>query len=109
MTDPVQEELDKERREALEHRDVLLSFKIILATEHGRRIVKYLFKSLQVNELPAKGLDGMELHDTLGYLRSGREVFKLVAEADADVAAKLLAEIEKENYAELLAMQNPKG
>lgn len=106
MTETVQEELDQEQKEALEHRDVLLALRAIIQTEHGRKLFKYLFKTLQVNELPAKGLDGDILHDTLGYLRSGREIFKIVAEADADVAAKLMAEIEKDNYAELLASQN---
>lgn len=103
MADPVQEELDRERKEALEHRDVLLALRAILPTENGRMVFKYLFKCLQVNELPAKGVDGFLLHDTLGFLRSGREVFKLAAEANTEVAAQLMAEIEKENYVELVA------
>lgn len=82
---------------------MLLALRAVLATDQGQKVFKYLFKTLQVNELPAKGLDGTQLHDTLGYLRSGREVFKIAAEADTFVTTRLMVEVEKENYAELLA------
>ncbi len=96
------------RKEALEHGNMLLALRAILATEHGRTFFKYLFKTFQVNELPAQGVDGMMLHDTLGYLRSGRAIFKIAAEANAIVAAELLAQNEKEAYDELMA-QNRNG
>lgn len=85
-------------REAIEHRDMLLDIRALLATSSGKNFFKYLFKHFQVGELPEMGLDGTMLADTLGFLRAGNSVFKLVAEADAEMAGKFLAENEKEKY-----------
>lgn len=91
------------RKEAIEHRDMLLELREILATKSGRNFFKYLFKTLNVIELPAKGLENGDLMETIGYLRAGRAIFKLASEANADVAASLLADVEKERYAQLVA------
>lgn len=92
---------DDERKEALEHRDAILDVRAILATSSGKRFLKYLFKHQEVAQLPDLGLEGSFLHDRLGSLRPGRLLFELVCEANAELAGTLLAEIEKERYAEL--------
>jgi hypothetical protein len=92
---------EEDARAAIEHRDALLNVRAVLATSSGREFFKYLFKMFQVTELPDRGLEGPELFDTLGYLRAGNSVFKLVAEADAASAGNLLAQNEKERYAQI--------
>lgn len=92
----------EELKEALEHRDVILAVRAILATASGMNYFKYLFKYFDVAQMPQRGLEGNELHDTLGFMRAGNSIFKLVAEANADSASSLLAMIEKERYAELV-------
>lgn len=91
----------EEVAEAIEHRDALLDIRAILATSSGRNFFKYLFKHLEVGELPQLGLEGSLLMDKLGFLRAGNSIFKLVAEADAQIAANILAMNEKERYAKL--------
>lgn len=94
---------EEEIRERIEHRDVLLDIRAILATSSGKRFFKYMFRQLEVGKLPPLGSEGNWLMDKLGYLRSGQAVFELVAEADAEVAGALLAENEKERYAQIYA------
>ena len=94
---------DEERREAIEHRDMLLNLRALLATASGQHFIKYLFKNFDVGEVPELGLEGSLLMDRIGFLRSGKAIFKIVAEANAEIAGNLLAEIEKERYAELLS------
>ncbi len=89
--------------EAIEHRDALLDIRAILASASGLRFLKYLFKTLDVTELPEIGLEGNLLHDRLGFLRAGNSIFKLVAEANAEIAGDLLAKNEKERYAKIYA------
>lgn len=96
---PTQEEIS----EAIEHRDVLLDVRAILATPSGKNFFKYLFKSLDVVELPEIGLEGNLLMERLGFLRAGNSIFKLVAEANAEMAATLLAQTEKDRYAKIYA------
>lgn len=93
----------EEVKEAIEHRDVLLAIRAVLATASGKVLFKYLIKSFDVNELPEIGLEGSILMDRLGFLRAGNSIFKLLAEADAGIAGNLLAEIEKERYAQIYA------
>lgn len=93
----------EEQREAIEHRDMLMALRAVLTTGHGRHFIKYLFKEFEVGELPQLGEEGIFLHDKLGFLRAGNAIFKVVAEANADVAGSLLAEIEKDRYAKLYA------
>lgn len=93
----------EEISEAIEHRDVLLDIRAILAISSGRNFFKYLFKHLEVTELPPLGLEGSLLMDKLGFLRAGNSIFKLVSEADAQAAASILAANEKERYAKLYA------
>jgi hypothetical protein len=81
----------------------LQDLKSVLASAAGRRLFKYLFKHLEVAELPMMGLEGLLLMDKMGFLRAGNAIFKLAAEADAQAAASILAEKEKELYAQRLA------
>lgn len=98
----------EEVSEAIEHRDVLLDIRAVLATAHGRRFFKYLVKYYSPIELPPMGLEGAILHEGLGQLRAYNELFNLVSEADHDAAAQLLAENIKERYARL-SQQNLNG
>ncbi len=97
---------EEERREALEHRDVLLAIREILASPSGQMFFKYLFKHLEVTGLPELGLEGNILADKLGFLRAGNSIYKLVAEADARSACLLLATIEEEEYAKIYNAAN---
>ena len=94
---------NEEIKEAIEHREVLLDVKAVLATNHGRNFIKYLFKHLGVGELPELGLTGDLLMDKLGFLRAGNSIFKLVSEADFEITGALLAKNEKEKYNEIYA------
>lgn len=91
----------EEIKEAIEHRNVLLDIRAILATNSGKNFIQYLFKHLGASELPELGLTGEILMDKLGFLRAGNSVFKLIAEADADIAGNLLSKNEKEKHAQL--------
>jgi hypothetical protein len=93
---------EEERTELLEHRDALLDIRAMLAQDNGPRFFKYLFKHLEVGQLPPLGMEGNLLSDKLGSLRAGRAIFEIVSEADAETAARLLAEIEKEKYAKMV-------
>lgn len=94
------ENLDNQAR--LEHRDVLLAIGAIIKTKEGQTLFKYLFKSLDVAKLPEPELDGKILHEYLGFLRAGNSIYKLACEADAEIAASILAKIERERYNDLI-------
>lgn len=91
----------EEFRERAEHRDAILDIRAMLNSESGRRFFKYLFKNFDVGSLPERGMDGEILHEYLGFLRAGNSIFKLASEANVEIAAQLLAKIEKERYADL--------
>lgn len=91
----------EEHKEAAEHRDAILCVRAVLATSEGKSFFKYLLKCFDVGEMPPQGLEGMFLHDLLGFRRAGTAIFKLASEADAAIAGALLAEVEKERHVEL--------
>lgn len=91
----------EEIKAALKHRDVILNIRAVLATKSGTEFFGYLFEVFGVTDLPSVGLEGQLLFEQLGFLRAGKEIFKLVAEADFELAARLLAKAEKEKYEEL--------
>ncbi len=91
----------EEVSEAIKHRDVILHIRAILATTSGREFCKYLFDSFEVGELPDIGLPNDFLRDRLGFLRAGASIFKLIAEANSELAGTMLAEVEKKRYAAL--------
>lgn len=97
---------DEEIREAIEHRDVLLDIRALLGTPSGKNFIKYLFKNLGASEMPEMGLTGEILMDKLGFLRAGNSIFKLVSEANATEAGKLLALIERDRHARLYNERN---
>lgn len=70
-------------------------------TTSGREFFKYLFNNFEVGELPDIGLPNDFLRDRMGFLRAGVSIFKLVAEANAEMAGTMLAEVEKKRYAAL--------
>lgn len=88
----------EEVAERLEHRDVLLDIQAILGSSAGQRFFKYLFKHLEVAELPQIGLEGPLLMDKLGSLRAGNAIFKLVSEANPTLASSILAQVIKDEY-----------
>jgi hypothetical protein len=89
---------DRERREALEHRDVLLAIGVILKSKEGLQLFKYLFKSLEVTCAPDPGMEGNLLHEYLGHLRAGNSIYKLVCEADSEIGGEILSKLERERY-----------
>jgi len=103
-TGKTEEQLQEEelsRREALEHRDVNLNLKAVLATEAGRHVFKYLFKTLALHEDPEPGLSELELREFLGIQKAGRSIFKLACETSPHIASELLASIERERYVQI--------
>lgn len=94
-----QEQLD--RGEALEHRDVLLAIGAIIKTKEGTQLFKYLFKSLEVTCVPEPHLEGKTLYEYMGHLRAGNSIYKLVCEADAEIASQILSKLERERYEQI--------
>lgn len=93
----------EEYRESIEHRDALLNVRAILSTKAGLEFFKYLFQNYDVGTLPEQGLEGSLLHERMGMLRAGNAIFELLCEANADIAASLLAQVRKDQYARLQA------
>ncbi len=99
--DNLTEEENEARIEAIEHSDVLLAIRAVLKTESGKKLFKYLFKQFLVIDQPPVGLKDYALYEYWGFLRAGKSIFKLTAQADAEIAASLLAQNEKDSYAKL--------
>lgn len=89
---------NRERQELLEHRDVLLAIAATLKTKEGLLLFKYLFKTLEVTNLPDRGMEEKDLYEYLGFLRAGNSIYKLTCEADFTAAANIVAKIERERY-----------
>ena len=96
----VENEREKERQEALEHRDVLLAIGAILKNNEGIQLFSYLFKSLNVATVPT-AIEGNLLHEELGFLKAGNSIYKLVCEADFEIAASILSKLERQRYDDL--------
>ena len=96
MSTEEQKFLNEEMKERAEHQSVLLDIQSMLGTQQGRSFFKYLFKNLDVGNLPPVGITGELLMDRLGFLRAGNSIFKIVAEANPQMAGEILAKIEKE-------------
>lgn len=94
---------EEERKAAIEHRDMLLDLRFILGTEAGQRFFKYLFRNFDVAQMPEQGLEGITLHERMGFMRAGNALFKIASEANFEVAANILAHIEKERYDQIYA------
>lgn len=97
---------EQELQERLEHRDVLLAIAAILKTDSGITLFSYLFKNLEVGELPFQDMEGNILHDRLGFLRAGNSIFKLACEADSKIAASILSKLERRRYEQLCEQHN---
>lgn len=97
---------EQERKEAIEHRDVLLALQEILSTKSGRKVFQYLFKCFEVGNQAEQGLDPNFMYDRIGFLRAGSSIFELVAQANPAVAGELLANVKKEHYDEIYAKAN---
>lgn len=85
-------------QELIEAHKVRLAITEVLKTDEGRRIFSYLFKTLDVLELPDQSLEGNLLYEYLGFLRAGNSIYKLACEADVEITASLMAKIEREKY-----------
>lgn len=88
----------QQNKEAIEQRDASLNLKAIIATAPGRNFIKYLIKNFDVGELPEKGVEGTELHETIGFLRAGQSIFQIVSQANTKIAGEILADIQGEKY-----------
>lgn len=89
---------EQERLEYAKHQDALMNIRGLLQTKEGQKFVKYLFESLGVGELPEIGVTGEMMHERLGLTRAAQSVFSLISQANAEIAARLLAEIEREKH-----------
>jgi len=98
-----QGQTSEETRLALEHRQIVLDIQTILASKSGKSFIKYLFESFEVGILPERGLPQDILMDYLGFLRAGNQIFKIVAEANPEIAGTLLGQIEKERHAQAIS------
>ena len=85
-------------KEAIEQRDAQLNLKAILATDPGRNFIKFLLVNFDVGELPEKGIEGVELHETIGFLRAGQSIFQIVSQANRQIAGEILANIQGDKY-----------
>lgn len=94
-------QIETERQEQLEHRDVLLAISVILKTKEGLQLFNYLFKNFEVMTAPDRGMQGIELHEYLGFLRAGNSLYKLTCEADPETAASILAKQERKRYEQI--------
>lgn len=92
------EEQLQEIQERIEHQDVLLALGAIMKTKQGFQIIKYLYKHLDVMCTPEYGMEGNILFEYLGHLRAGNSIFKLASEADPEISASILAQLEREKY-----------
>lgn len=92
---------EEENREHLEHRDVVLAIGVLLKSKDGCQLFKYLFKTLEIACVPEQGLKGEDLHEYLGHLRAGNSIYKLVCEADPEIAGSILSKIERDRYERL--------
>ncbi len=90
---------DEEIRERAKHAQTVQDIRVVLTTPSGRALVKYLFESFELTELPEIGMEGNLLYDKLGSLRPGRLFFNIVSEANPEMAGTILAQITKEKYA----------
>lgn len=92
----------EELRERLVHENALRSIREIIGFPAGKNFLKYLFKEFDVGEVPPFGLEGNLLHDKIGSMRAANALFKIVSEADFETAGKLMAQVQKEKYEEIL-------
>ena len=97
-TSLVTQQAEQDRKDSIEHRDVLLAIAMILKQKEGRQLFSYLFKNFEVTCVPDIGMKGEELHEYLGFLRAGNSIYKLASEADSENAASILANLERKRY-----------
>lgn len=90
--------LEKQRRENIEERDVLLAIAALIKTPEGKKLFRYLFKNLEVLNLPDKGMNEHILHEYLGFLRAGNSIYKLACRAASETASDIMAKIERERH-----------
>lgn len=96
-----QDQKNEQLKEAMKHREVLLAIQKVLSTKEGKIFVKYLFETFGVLETVPVGMSGDILMEYLGHLRAGNSIFKIVVESSPDLTGQLIAQIEKEKYAEI--------
>lgn len=89
---------NESKNDKIEHELMLGDLRAVIATNHGRRFIKYLFKHFSVGEVPPIGLDSDLTRDMMGFLRAGTSIFDCVAQADSIQAGLILAEVQKEKY-----------
>lgn len=92
---------EETRREQIEHRDVLLAIASLIKTKEGNQLFSYLFKNFEATNLPDRTMQGEVLHEYLGFLRAGNSIYKLACEADSEMAASIIAKIERKRYEQI--------
>lgn len=97
-----QETTNEEAKARLNEQHVLEDVKKILISKEGRNFMKYLFESFEVGMLPQPGLPSDFLREQLGFLKAGNSIFKFAVTASPEIAASILATIERERHVQAI-------
>jgi len=93
---------EEDRRFLLERNKALEDLRQVLASPHGRNLIKFLFGQLMVGEIPPVGIPDNLTNEMLGTIRAGKLLFDLVTAASPEIAASIFTTVIKER------MENPK-
>lgn len=78
--------------EIKEQSDAVNAIKELVKTKEGMLLFHYLVKILDVGELP----DHLEDAERLGFLRTGKTIYNLLAMADLGRASQIFADVQIE-------------
>lgn len=90
------------RTEQKQRADAVEAVRAMLNFPPARLFIKELFRMGEVGETPDVGLPHEFLRAQIGRMSLGREIYKLVSEGDHQMAALILAEVEKERQNEMV-------
>lgn len=91
-----QHQLETERAK---HLKVLMDIRKLMTMPEGRTVFKYLIDAGGVADPPIVFPDEKLTYKYMGLLEFGNSIFKLLTQADPDVAAHLLTQVIKEKNA----------
>lgn len=84
------------RREQYEYQQVLNALQVLLATRHGKIVIKHLFDSFSVGTAAPVGLEDRPLLEYVAYLRAGTSIYELCLKASPELTGQLIAEMMRE-------------
>jgi hypothetical protein len=88
--------MQKEREERLEYDNNQLAIQTVMARPDGKKLIKYLLKSLDFGGFPPTGLQGNDLIEYVAFLRAGNSIYKMILEAAPELTGQLITDMEKE-------------